>query len=67
MKWIAMEEQKPTPKIQFALFLVATDKGVGVAEYWPMEGFRNLRISGNTQYSSYDVTHWMPLLQPPAE
>jgi len=66
MKWISIDQSLPKTVKQFERFIVATDKGVGVAEYDNIDGFGSVMLSGGTQYSHLKVTHWMPLPEHPA-
>ncbi|NQS80542.1 DUF551 domain-containing protein [Pantoea agglomerans] len=65
MKWISIDENLPKTVRQFERFIVATDKGVGVAVYDNICGFNNVTLSGGTQYSQLKVSHWMPLPEHP--
>lgn len=65
MKWISIDENLPKTVRQFERFIVATDKGVGVAVYDKICGFNNVTLSGGTQYSQLKVSHWMPLPEHP--
>ena len=67
MKWIAVEEGLPKPVRQFERFIVATEKGVGFAVYDGLNGFESVTLSGGTQYSKLNVSHWMPLPEPPSK
>ncbi|MBD8250874.1 DUF551 domain-containing protein [Pantoea agglomerans] len=65
MKWISIEESLPKTVRQFERFIVATEKGVGVAVYDNIYGFNNVTLSGGTQHSHLKVSHWMPLPEHP--
>lgn len=67
MKWISVDEKLPQTTGQFDLVLVATDKGVGFATYDGLREFSRVTVTGNKQYSSLKVTHWMPLPDSPDE
>lgn len=67
MKWISVDEKLPQTSGQFDLVLVATDKGVGFATFDILREFSNVTVTGNRQYSSLEVTHWMPLPDAPTE
>lgn len=67
MKWMAVTESMPQPNSQFYMVIVNTEHGVGFSHYDRIHGFRGLTLSGGTQYSSFTVTHWMPLPASPAE
>ncbi|MBS0883329.1 DUF551 domain-containing protein [Pantoea sp. JGM49] len=49
------------------MFIVATDKGIGVANFDRLNGFDRVTITGNVQHSHHTVTHWMPLPEPPEQ
>ncbi|WP_208717309.1 DUF551 domain-containing protein [Pantoea cypripedii] len=47
--------------------MIATDKGVGSANYNLFNGFHAAMLNGSTQYSSLEVTHWMPFPEAPGK
>lgn len=63
MSWISVDDALPKANNYFSMFIVYTDNGVGVARY--DGGFRDVKIEGNVQYSSNNVTHWMPMPSKP--
>ncbi|EPA9111043.1 MAG: DUF551 domain-containing protein [Serratia liquefaciens] len=65
MKWISVEESLPETTFQFEKVIIASDKGVGIADYDEMNGFHGVILSGSTQHSHHKVSHWMPLPQRP--
>lgn len=65
MEWLLFEDNKPQGGQLVAL---TTDRGVGCGKYDSLyDTFNHVVVPGNTQYSQYQVTHWMPLPEPPAK
>ncbi|RNM07948.1 DUF551 domain-containing protein [Dickeya undicola] len=67
MPWISVDERKPETTNQFELFLIVSDKGIGVAHYDAFGGFGSVVVSGNVHYSHHVITHWAPLPKPPSQ
>lgn len=65
MNWISVDDRLPKTTNQFEMFIVSTDKGVGVARYGEYDGFNAVYLSGNVQHSTHQITHWMPLPEKP--
>ena len=63
MEWISVDESLPGSG--HYRVIIATDKGVGSANYNPYNGFQAVMLNGNTQYSHLTVTHWMPFPDAP--
>lgn len=59
MKWISVGDELPETSSQYQMVIVATDRGIGVADYDKINGFVRVNLSGPTQHSHVDVTHWM--------
>ncbi|WP_349860432.1 DUF551 domain-containing protein [Pectobacterium odoriferum] len=66
MSWISVDDELPKVTRSFELFIINSDKGIGVAYYSPHDGFKNVHINGSVQHSHHDITHWMQLPHPPA-
>ncbi|NIG74943.1 DUF551 domain-containing protein [Klebsiella sp. Ap-873] len=65
MKWISVGDALPETRAQFQMVLVATDKGIGVANYNKINEFCNVMLNGNKQYSRLQISHWMYLPEAP--
>lgn len=64
LKWISYDEVRPRSG---QMVLIVTDQGVGCAKYDAFnDTLDHVMIPGNTQFSSYEVTYWMPLPEPPS-
>ncbi|AVN33530.1 MULTISPECIES: DUF551 domain-containing protein [Serratia] len=63
MKWISVGEKLPEAGLYRVI--VATDKGVGSANFNPINGFQAVTLNGSTQYSNLTVSHWMPFPDAP--
>jgi hypothetical protein len=57
MNWISVRTQQPDTH---GSFIVNTENGVGIAKYNRGMGFHEIILTGNVQYSSQTVSHWMP-------
>ena len=63
MEWLFYDEVRPHAG---QMVLIVTDRGVGCAKYDAFhDTLDHIMIPGNTQYSRYEVTYWMPLPEPP--
>lgn len=62
MNWISVTENLPDNSNRI---IVNTPEGVGTARFNRHEGFTNVALNGNVQYSQLEVTHWMPFPVPP--
>ncbi|WP_426576725.1 DUF551 domain-containing protein [Xenorhabdus stockiae] len=67
MEWISVNDRLPKTVRQFERFIISTDKGIGIGVYDSLNGFSHIIVNGETQYSNYIVTHWMPLPEPPVK
>jgi len=67
MKWISVGDALPETRAQFQMVLVATDKGVGTACYNKINEFHNVNLTGGTQYSRLNISHWMYLPEHPVK
>jgi len=65
MNWISVAERLPETTAEQQMVIVATDKGVGVADYNKINGFNNVSLNGSTQYMRQNITHWMPFPKHP--
>lgn len=65
MEWISIDDSFPGSGLYRVI--IATDKGVGSANYNPLNGFQAIMLNGSTQYSSLEVTHWMPFPEAPVK
>lgn len=61
MNWISVGDGLPETRSQFQMIIVATDKGVGVANYNKINGFDSVLLNGGEQYSRPNISHWMYL------
>ncbi len=65
MNWISVAERLPETTAEQQMVIVATDQGVGVADYNKINGFNNVSLNGRTQHMRQNITHWMPFPQHP--
>ena len=63
-RWISVEEKLPEPKEVVALYIRCGDVSF-IRTGWRMGN--GLFICPNDSLSGYEVTHWMPIPQPPKE
>ena len=66
MHWTSVKFGLPQTAKQVSWYIVNTSKGVGFAEFSLFTGFRGNVIIDNTQHFGIEITHWMPLPQPPS-
>jgi hypothetical protein len=69
LQWISVEERLPENGSKCLAYLLSTSK-----EYWKIVVLRKVgepdndwRLDGRELANSWDVTHWMPLPEPPQE
>lgn len=67
MNWISVGDAMPETRSQFQMVIVATEKGVGIANYNTINGFCNVNLNGGTQYSHNNISHWMYLPKAPSK
>ncbi|PKE30951.1 hypothetical protein CWS43_09730 [Rahnella sp. AA] len=65
MKWISVGDSLPETRSQFQMVIVASNKGIGVANYNKVNGFERVVLNGGTQYSRLEISHWMYLPEDP--
>ena len=63
-RWISVEERLPEPKEDVALYIRCGDVSF-IRTGWRMGNGQF--ICPNDSLSGYEVTHWMPIPQPPKE
>ena len=63
-RWISVEERLPEPKEDVALYIRCGDVSF-IRTGWRMGNGQF--ICPNDSLSGYEVTHWMPLSEPPKE
>lgn len=63
-RWISVEERLPEPKEDVALYIRYGDVSF-IRTGWRMGNGQF--ICPNDSLSGYEVTHWMPIPQPPKE
>lgn len=63
MKWISVDEKLPEASLYRVI--IATDKGVGSANFNPINGFQAVLLNSSTQHTNLTVTHWMPFPDAP--
>lgn len=70
MDWIAVKDTLPSDDNGRSLYIVYVKVmfgvGIGVANYIDGE-FTNVILSGDAQWDTHRVTHWMPMPDRPKE
>ena len=65
MDWISVGDALPETRSQFQMIIVATDKGIGVANYNKINNFHSVVLNDGRQCVHLNISHWMYLPAPP--